>query len=100
MSYWTYNLPLQLWPVYGEDDDSEDAGEEITDYRILNYMPRRGGVCDLLLSELLHDGQTREQFLEQAALVFENMARLFRAAKDDPNMTIYYPDEGMKHEQA
>jgi hypothetical protein len=74
------------------------AGGRIKDYRILNYMPRREGVCHLHLSELLGGGESREQYLEQAALVFENLARLFRAAKDDPNMTIYYPDEGMKHD--
>jgi hypothetical protein len=99
MSYWNYNLPLQLWPVYGDDEEEpEDDKEEITDYRILNYMPRREGVFHLHLSELLGEGESREQYLEKAALVFENLARLFRAAKDDPNMIIYYPDEGMKHE--
>lgn len=92
--YWAYNLPLQLWP---KREDEEDEGP-VTGYRILNYMPRKESCITLDWEEAV-EGETREEFLEHAALVLENLARLFRKAKTDPNMHIYYPDEGMNNEE-
>lgn len=82
--YWAYNLPLQLWPSEGGDEA-----------RIVNYMPRKEQLCDLALSDAMGE-QTREEFFEQAALCLENMAHLFRQAKTDTKLTIYYHDEGME----
>lgn len=81
--YWAYNLPLQVWP----DDDGKDA-------RILNYMPRKEGVINVRLSEVI-GSQSRDEFFENAALRLENLARLMRACKDDSKLVVYYPDEGM-----
>ena len=92
-TYWSYNLPLQLWAEHGEDDEAEEG--LVVGYRVLNYMPRRERCETLQLEELLGE-QTREEFLEQTALTLENLARLFRKAKDDPALNIYYPDEGME----
>lgn len=90
--YWAYNLPLQVWPNH---EDMDDESSPITDYRILNYMPRKERTFEVLLSELLGD-QTREEFLETAALHLENLAKLFREAISDPNKCIYYHDDGME----
>ena len=95
--YWSYNLPLQLWAEHNEDDATEEG--PVSGYRVLNYMPRRERCETLRLEELIGE-QTREEFLEQTALTLENLARLFRAAKQDPNLTIYYPDEGMDKENS
>ena len=76
-AYWRYNLPLQV---------SGDL--------ILNYMPRKDRCADGSLEDCRGD-QTREEFLENAALVLENLAQLMRKAKDDPEFLVYYPDEGM-----
>lgn len=81
--FWTYNLPLQVWP-------SDDAGNAT----ILNYMPRKKSVIHLDLSEVLN-GMDRAEFFEQAALRLDNLARLMREAGKDPALTVYYPDEGM-----
>lgn len=81
--YWAYNLPLQVWP----DDDGKDA-------RILNYMPRKEGVINVRLSEVI-GSQSRDEFFENAALRLENLARLMRACKDDSKSVVYYPDAGM-----
>jgi hypothetical protein len=79
--YWSFNLPLQMLP-YGDD------------YRILNYMPHRGSIAFLNMSDVLGD-QTKEEFCEQAALTLENLARLFRQLHQNKVNLIYYPDEGM-----
>ena len=84
--FFSYNLPLQLWPF------SEDGIDKTT---LLVYMPRRESVAHLNLSDVIGD-LTREEFLEQTALRLENLARLFRKAKEDKELTIYYPDEGME----
>ena len=89
--YWDYNLPLQVWP---EHQDPEDENSEVIDAKILNYMPRKGRCCDLKLSDIIGE-QTREDFFENAAQVFENLARLMRVAAKDINTCIYYPYEGM-----
>lgn len=91
-AYWTFNLPLQLWPENGEDEEGP-----VTGYRILNYMPRRERCETLRLEDCLGD-QTKEEYLEQAALVFENLAKLFRQAKKNPEYHIYYPDETPEEE--
>lgn len=80
--YWAYNLPLQVWP-----DDDDDA-------RILNYMPRKGCVIDVSLSEVI-GSQSRDEFFENAALHLENLARLMRACKTDSKSVVYYHDAGM-----
>jgi len=87
--YWSYNLPLQLWPIR---EDDEDDNSKIIDYRIVNYMPRKESICEMNLSKLEED-QTREEIFEQAAKYFENLARLFRKAITDKEMHIYYHDE-------
>lgn len=81
--YWAMNLPLQIFP----NDDGEG-------YTVLNYMPRKEQVRSCDLEELL-GAQTREEFLESAALHLENLARLMREAITDPTKTVYYPAEGM-----
>ncbi len=94
--YWAYNLPLQVWPRH---QDPEDSTTPIVDYQILNYMPRKERCCDLLLSEILED-QTHEEFFEQAAKCFENLARLMRRMATDRAGHVYYHDEGMVDEEA
>lgn len=83
--FFGYNLPLQVFPT-----------EDGTDAMILNYMPRRESVSHLQLSELIDEKFTREKFFEEAALIFENLARLMRLAATDNKLTVYYPDEGMQ----
>ena len=84
--YWSFNIPLQVWPKDSEDPDSETE--------VLNYMPRKERVDRITLEDAMGD-QTREEFFETAAIHFENMARLFREAKNDESKVIYYHDEGM-----
>jgi hypothetical protein len=89
--YFIYNLPLQAWARH---EDDEDESSPVTDWRILNYMPRKERCQNLNLSEVLDD-LSKEQFCETAALVFENLARLWRALGKGEIDHVYYPDEGM-----
>ena len=88
--YWSYNLPLQLWPHHA---DPEDETSELIGYRILNYIPRKEKCVTIDLDEDILNGQTDEEFFIKAAEVLENLARLFRKAAVIPGTTIYYPDE-------
>lgn len=90
--YWSFNLPLQVWPEHEDDDENKP----IVGCRILNYMPRKERCVLLNLEEVLGEEQTREEFFEDAARHLENLARLFREAKNNPAATVYYHDEGME----
>jgi hypothetical protein len=89
--YWSYNLPLQVWPRH---EDCEDADSRVVGARILNYMPRKERCETVDLAELLGE-QTREEYFETAALHLENLARLMRKAAADPSFAVYYADCGM-----
>ena len=93
-TYWTYNLPLQVWPKH---EDPEDENTPVVGARILNYMPRKERCCELELEEVL-EGETREEFFENAAMRLENLAKLMRKAGKDPAMCVYYHDEGMEED--
>ena len=87
--YWAFNLPLQVWPATAEDPEET----------ILNYMPRRESCHTENLADMLGE-QTREEFLEQAARILENLARLMRQAAKDPQLLVYYPTHGMEADHA
>ena len=89
--YWSYNLPLQVWPTH---EDPEDENSPVVDARILNYMPRKERVVKCNLKDLQGE-QTRQEYFETAAIYFENMARLMREAATDESLAIYYHDDGM-----
>lgn len=89
--YWSFNLPLQVWP---EHADPEDENSPVIGTRIVNYMPRKERCCDLDLEDVQGE-QTREEFFETAALHLENLARLMRVAGKDPSAHVYYHDAGM-----
>jgi hypothetical protein len=90
-NYWNYNLPLQVWPTYTDPNNEKSP---VKGARIVNYMPRKEAIIDIELDGVLEE-QTREEFFESAALIFENMARLMREAAKDDTFVIYYPDYGM-----
>jgi len=90
--YWSYNLPLQVWPKHANPDDPESP---VIGARVLNYMPRKERCESFDLEELL-DEQTREEFFESTAQHLENLARLMREAGKDPAKTVYYHDAGME----
>lgn len=88
--YWEYNLPLQIWPT--RDDDKETSPEfPATQWRVLNYMPRRERCETIDLDDETLGEQTREEFLETAAETLELLAKQMRAAAADPNLHVYYP---------
>ena len=91
-TYWTYNLPLQVWPKY-QDPDNEKT--EVVGWRILNYMPRRQSCTLVDLEEELEE-QTEEEFFNTAALILENLAGLFRKLAKKEIGHIYYPTGGME----
>jgi hypothetical protein len=93
--YWSYNLPLQLWPKHKNPQDKDSP---VVDYDVLNYSPRKERVVMCSLDELRGE-QTREEYLETAAIHLENLARLFREAIKDEHMVIYYHDEGMENDE-
>ena len=88
--YWSYNLPLQLWPKHV---DPEDDASDVVGYSILNYMPRKERCATIQLDGNTLDEQTYEEFCMKAADVLENLAKLFRKAAVNPGTVIYYPDE-------
>lgn len=89
--YWTYNLPMQMFPIH---QDEEDSKSPVIDYSIVNYMPRKASCATFNLSEVLED-QTHEEFCEAAAAHLEHLAKLFRQIGRKEIEHIYYPDNGM-----
>jgi hypothetical protein len=89
--YWSYNLPLQVWPVYEDPETVDFDSCPVVGTRILNYMPRKRRCEEIELSDVIGD-QTREEFFETAAIHLENLARLMRTVKDDPRAHVYYHD--------
>ena len=87
--HWAYNLPLQIEPVDDEPLTSPDK-----EYNVLLYMPRKGRIHWVTMSELRGE-QTTQEYLHAAAEHLENLARLFRDAARGQRHTIYYPDEDM-----
>jgi hypothetical protein len=80
--YWEYNLPLQVLP----DEDSNEV-------LIGNYMPRKGHFNWIDLDEARKD-QTREEFLETAALMLESIAKQMRMAAKNDKHSVVYPCDG------
>lgn len=96
-TYWSYNLPLQAFPDRVDEDDEKSP---ITDYRVLNYMPRKEACRTMQLSELLEDsGQSKEEYFEAAAAHLEHLAQMFRKLAKGEIDTIYYHDEDMDKTQ-
>lgn len=91
-TYWDYNLPLQYWPRF--ENEEEESGNVIGS-RILNYMPRKERCCEMSSDDDYLGEQTHEEFFECAAKHCENLARLFRNVAKDPSAHVYYHDEGM-----
>lgn len=91
--YWTYNVPLQAYPIHENEDDESTP---VVDYSIVNYMARKNACNTFNLSELLNDsGQSQEEYFEAAAAHLENLALLFRKLAKKEVEHIYYADEGM-----
>lgn len=89
--YWSYNMPLQMFPVYEHDEDDTSP---VVDYSVINYMPRKAGCVEVKLSDLLNE-QTHEEYCEAAAAHLEHLAKLFREMAKKEVKYIYYPDHGM-----
>jgi hypothetical protein len=83
---WEYNIPLQVWPIH---KDPENETTPIIGWEILNYMPRKERVVRLNLEEVL-GGQTREEYMNTAAIYYERMAEMFREAAKNKSRIIYY----------
>jgi len=89
--YWSYNLPLQIWK--NEDED----GNELDDYRVVNYMPRKescGSLDDLVTPSELPD------FCANAAAILRNLASLFDAMGAGEIEYIYYPNKTVEQARA
>ena len=93
--YFNFNLPIQAWPVY-EDEENEKG--KILDYRILNYMPRKAHVHEILLTEIIGEENYNEEnvkaFFNQTADNFINLARQFRSLANGKQEAVYYHNEG------
>jgi glutathionyl-hydroquinone reductase len=84
--FWAYNLPLQIF--IDELDDESD--EESKLYRIVNYMPRKDGVCDI---DALMTKEEMQSVCKNSAEILRNLASLFDAFAEGKLEHIYYPDK-------
>lgn len=89
--YWTYNLPLQVFPIRADKDDETST---VTGHNILNYSPRKSRCEETDLSELL-ENQTAEEYFEAAAAHLEHLASMFRKYAKGEIDHVYYADDGM-----
>ncbi len=85
--FWAYNLPLQ---IYEAESDDELEDEESKLYSILNYMPRKDGVCDI---DALMTKEEMQTVCKNSAEILRNLASLFDAFAEGKLEHIYYPDK-------
>jgi len=85
--YWSYNCPLQMWPVYV---NPEDEKSEIIGWRILNYMPRKER-CSSLEEHIIKPDELKP-YCDSAAKVLRNLVNLFEKLGNREIDLIYYPD--------
>ena len=89
--YWSYNCPLQMWPV---TEDPEDENSKVLGWRVVNYMPRKES-CSDMGDELVSKDELKT-YCNNASKVLRNLASLFDALAENRIDTIYYPDEQIK----
>lgn len=89
--YWTYNIPLQVWPVRQEEENKDSP---IVGYEVLNYAPRKSSCSTMNSSDFkdLLKEQNEEEFFNNAADKLEALAKKFRQMAKKEISHIYYPD--------
>lgn len=96
--YFAYNVPLQIWINYKEDDDP-GSGIDLSESNILNYMPRKERCEFLNLDEVFSTSEdiTAEdikEFAKVSALILRNLAaRMERLDPLGKNHIVYYPND-------
>ena len=85
--YWSYNVPLQMWPT---NEDPEDEESKIIGWRVLNYMPRKERCCDL--DEIITPDEM-PAYCKNAAKLLRNLADRFDKMANKEIDNIYYHDE-------
>ena len=76
--FWTWNVPLGM----GQDDEGN--------LYVNIWMPRKGTVIQVDLTECLGPGETVDQFLENAAVLLEHGAERFRSQIGSSKPFVYH----------
>lgn len=95
--YFTYNVPLQIWIGYNEDDKPK-SGISLKKSLILNYMPRKEACKMESLSNIFSNdvevtAQDLKDFMKISALIIKNLAK--QMEKFNPfseTSYVYYPN--------
>lgn len=80
--FFEYNLPLQCY-----------RGDDGKTVNVMNYMPRKSSVVDVLLSDLIPDGMTEKEFFCGCATNLLNLAMLMAEYAHGKRDAVYYHDE-------
>ena len=97
--YFAYNVPLQIWIAYNKGDEPE-SGINLSESRILNYMPRKERCETEALDEVFSSGvdvtvDDIKEFMRISALIVKNLAKQMEnfdpLGGEDCNY-IYYPN--------
>ena len=97
-TYFTYNVPLQIWIGYKKERDPK-SGIDLDKSQILNYMPRKDecrmeNLSDIFSSSVNVTAKDIKDFMKISSLILKNLARLmdnFDPLKLDRNC-VYYPN--------
>lgn len=95
--YFTYNLPLQIWISFNEEENPK-SGINAHESIILNYMPRKE-TCEMLpLDEVFNSyeeitAQDIKDFMKVSAIVLKHLASMMDSFNPkDKSPAIYYPN--------
>lgn len=97
--YFSFNVPLQIWIIYNEDENPE-SGINLEESAILNYMPRKEGcrmenLSDIFSSDEEISTDDLQDFMRVAAVILRNLARRmddFNPLDMKKNL-VYYPNQ-------
>ena len=99
-TYFTYNLPLQIYIIYkdGKERKTPCLLKSMIDMDksyILNYMPRKEQLCTLKFSELFINPPSKqdlENFTEVSAEILSHLGDLLIEVGRRRKDIVYYPN--------
>jgi len=97
--HFAYNVPLQIWIAYNKEDEPE-SGINLSESRILNYMPRKErcemeALDEVFSSDVDVTADDLKEFMRISALIVKNLAKQmenFDPLGGEDRNYIYYPN--------
>ena len=94
--YFTYNLPIQIFLAYNEDDNPKSG---IDPYRtcVWNYMPRKNRMDEETLADIFSDPDSLtkndiKDLMVVTAAILRNLGKEMIKLGEGKTDTVYYPN--------